>query len=201
MCVGYSRRVKTLFCLPLLFALVAEAGAATQRLMVDRVHSQVEVAVHATVDSFTAKLGDYDAQIDVDPATAQVTGAQFRFRFADLKTGKERRDREMHEWQRTEEYPEGEFVLATLEPAAEGRFTARGKLRLHGVVKEISFPVSVTTDHTLFAVDGSPVLDTRDFGLPVIRKFALLKVDPIVTVRFHLQASLPAENNQNGAKR
>lgn len=198
---GYSLRVKTIFCLSCLFALAGQVGAATQRLAVDHAHSQIEVAVHATVDSFTARLGDYDAQIDVDPDTAKVLGAQFRFRFADLKTGKPRRDREMHEWQRTEEHPDGEFALAALEPTADGRFTARGTLRLHGTVKEIRFPVSVTTDHTLFAVDGQPTLDTREFGLPVIRKLALLKVDPVVTVRFHLQTSLPTENNQNAARR
>lgn len=197
---SYSLGVKTFFCLSVLLASVAELGAATAQLAVDRAHSQVEVAVHATVDSFTAKLDNYDAQIEVDPATARVTGARFQFHFTDLKTGKAKRDREMHEWQRTEEFPDGEFVLAGLEPAAEGRFTARGTLRLHGVTKELSFPVAVTTDRRLFAIDGEPSLDTRDFGLGVIRKFAVLKVDPVVAVRFHLQASLPATSGQAGAQ-
>lgn len=197
----YGRWVKIFLPLALLIVGALPAGAATQPLAVDRAHSQIEVAVHATVDSFVAKLENYEARIEVDPASARITGATLRFQFADLKTGKARRDREMHEWQETPAHPDGEFTLTELTPAADGRFTARGTLRLHGLVKELSFPVSVTTDHTLFAVDGSPALDTRDFGLPVIRKFALLKVDPVVTVRFHLQASLPAANNQDGAKR
>lgn len=198
---GYSLRVRTIFCLPCLFALVVEVGAATQRLVIDRSNSQVEVAVHATVDSFTAKLANYDAQIEVDPATARVTAARFQFRFAELKTGKEKRDREMHEWQQTEAHPDGEFALTALESTADGRFTARGTLRLHGVTKELSFPVAVTTDRRLFAVDGEPSLDTRDFGLGVIRKFAVLKVDPVVKVRFHLQGSLPVSTVANGGSR
>jgi iron complex transport system substrate-binding protein len=39
---------------------------------------------------------------------------------------------------------------------------------------------------------GDASLDTREFGLPVIRLFGLLKVDPVVRVRFHLQGTAPA---------
>lgn len=185
----------------LLFAgVVATANAQVRQLAIDRAHSQIKVAVHATVDSFVAELKNYDARLEVDPVAARITGATLRFAFADLATGKSRRDREMHEWQHTASYPDAEFKLLALSPAADGRYTARGTLRLHGVTKEISFPVSVTTDRTLFAVDGEPSLDTREFGLPVIRKFALLKVDPVVKVRFHLQASLPQVAALGGAR-
>jgi hypothetical protein len=40
------------------------------------------------------------------------------------------------------------------------------------------------------------VIDTREHGLPVIRLLGLLKVDPLVTVRFHLQASLKDKSFQ-----
>jgi hypothetical protein len=30
-------------------------------------------------------------------------------------------------------------------------------------------------------------VDTRDYGLPIIRVFGLLKVDPLVHVQFHLE--------------
>lgn len=167
---------------------VAAAGAArAETLAIDRAHSKVEIAVHATMDSFVATLADYEAAFAADAAGARIVGTTFRFKFTDVKTGKAARDEQMHEWQHTAEYPDGEFTLATLEPLGDARFTARGALRLHGVTKTVEFPVSVATDKTVFALNGEAPLDTREFGLKVIRKFGLLKVDPVVKVRFHLQ--------------
>jgi polyisoprenoid-binding protein YceI len=171
---------------------VVSATAAERNLVVDRALSRVEVGVKATVDSFVAKLSVYDAAIRLDATAPHVTAAVFRFKFADIKTGKPDRDEQMNAWQQTATFPDADFTLSSLTPAAEGRFLARGRLRLHGVERELSFPVSITSDQTLFAVDGEAKFDTRDFGLPVIRKFALLKVDPLVTVRFHLQGAVAA---------
>lgn len=156
-------------------------------LSIDAAQSRVEIVVKATVDSFTGKLDAYKAAISVDDG--RVVSARLDFRFSDVRTGKPARDEAMHEWQETARHPDASFVLAALKPAAEGRLTATGALTLHGVTKEISFPVSVIRDGDRYAFDGEATLDTRDHGLPVIRKFLMLKVDPSVVVRFHLQGS------------
>jgi polyisoprenoid-binding protein YceI len=178
------------FALVLLSAL--PVAAAPRSLVIDPAHSQIEIAVKSTIDSFIAKLPVYEAVINLDADAPRVVSAVLRFKFADTKTGKETRDHEMNEWQQTEKFPNGTFTLTTLTPAADGRLTAAGSLQLHGVEHALSFPVSITSDQKLFSVDGEATLDTRDFGLPVIRKFALLKVDPHVTVRFHLQGTIAA---------
>ena len=48
--------------------------------------------------------------------------------------------------------------------------------------------MTIVPSATAWSLDGEAVLDTRDFGLPIIRMFGLLTVDPQVKVRFHLQA-------------
>lgn len=168
----------------------AFAVAAPTPLSIDPAQSRVEVIVKATVDSFTGTLDAYKADITVD--AGRVTAATISFRFADVHTGKPARDEAMHEWQDTPKHPDGVFTLKTIETAADGRLTARGALVLHGVSREIAFPISVTTDHRLYAIDGEAPLDTREFGLPIIRKFGLLKVNPLVKVRFHLQGTVAA---------
>lgn len=181
---------------PILLLLLLGAGvlpAAARPLTLDKARSHVEIAVKATVDSFAGSLDDYTAALQVDEATGRITQARFDFKFAEVRTGKARRDRQMHEWQDTPRHPDGSFVLRSLEPAADGRWEARGSLQLHGVIREVVMPVTVTSDRHLLAVDGEAVLDTRDFGLPVIRMLGLLKVDPRVTVRFHLQGTLAGE--------
>ncbi len=163
---------------------------ATAALTINEEQSCVEIVVAATGDSFTGRLTHYQA--DVEVKEGRVVSAVIRFRFGDVHTGRERRDEEMHDWQDTRKHPDGMFTLAELEPAG-GRFKAHGTLVLHGVSRKIVFPVSVITDRTLYAIDGVVRLDTRDFDLPVLRKFWLLKVDPVVKVRFHLQGTMAGQ--------
>lgn len=177
--------MKIFLCLLALFPVAASAGPT--RLDVDKRNSLVDIEVKATVDSFTGHLEDYAPDIRFDDA-GNVASATVAFHFLDVKTGKAERDEQMHAWQETSAHPDGIFRLKSLVPTPEGDgHLARGTLELHGLVRDIAFPVSITRDGSLVAIDGIAHLDTRDFGLPVIRKFLLLKVDPDVVVRFHLQ--------------
>lgn len=168
--------------------LLAPLGsvAAERLLEVDSAQSHIDIRVQATVDSFTGSLRSYVAQVRVNEA-GDITGAEVSFRFADVITGKEKRDRAMHEWQHTDEFPTGKFMLTSLRPDGAGSATATGQLTLHGVTRAMSFPVMIAKQDSTIAIDGDAPIDTREFGLPVIRLLGLLKVDPIVRVHFHLQ--------------
>ena len=56
----------------------------------------------------------------------------------------------------------------------------------------MSFPVTIRGPWPTFLCDGEVAIDTRDYGLPVIKKFILLKVDPVVHLSFHLQGRVAA---------
>lgn len=186
-------RNRFLLCLGLLCGFAGAVGAAELRtLAVDTEHTRIEVAVHATVDSFVGRLSAYQADLAVEPDSGQIRRAEVRFRFADLKTGKADRDAKMLAWEESGKFPDGVFVLTTLQPRAGGQYDAQGTLTLHGVQRPIAFPVTLSTDHNrTYTIDGEARLDTRDFQLPIIRMALVLKVDPIVVVRFHLQANAP----------
>lgn len=179
--------VKRILSMVLVCGGLAASAVYADALEIDRARSSVEVSVKATVDSFTARLNTFDANIQVDDSPTGIAGAVFRFGFAELKTGKAERDRQMNEWEQSDVFPDAEFVLTHLTPGTEGHYLAHGTFRLHGQTRELSFPVAIVADNKLISIDGEVPLDTRDFGLPVIRKFVVLKVDPHVTVRFHLQ--------------
>jgi polyisoprenoid-binding protein YceI len=184
--------VKALFGLVWCGLLTVALPAAERNLVIDPALSRVEIQVKATVDSFVGRLAAYDARLTFDDAARRVTAAVFRFKFSDVKTGKADRDAQMNEWQQTVQHPEAVYTLTSLAAGVDGRLTATGTFRLHGVERTLVFPVAVTEDNSVVAIDGEVKLDTREFGLPVIRKFAVLKVDPLVTVRFHLQGPQPA---------
>lgn len=174
----------------LLFALgiAANLAAAERPLVIDYAQSRVEIAVKATVDSFVGRLSAFEPAVGLADDGA-VKSARLAFHFRDLATGKESRDKAMHKWQQTDAFPDGLFVLTSLEPAAGANATAFGRLTLHGVTRDLRFPVVINRDGARYAIDGDAAIDTREFGLPGIRMLALLKVDPVVHVRFHLQGA------------
>jgi polyisoprenoid-binding protein YceI len=160
--------------------MTAVVGNASPVVM-DMTQSHVEIAVKATIGSFVAQLQMFDLLVTATPRTGQIESAVFRSNFAAIKTGDVDRDRDMNDWQQTDKFPDVIFTLTALEPAPSGKSVARGQL---------SFPISIVTKAQMIAIEGDVTIDTRDFGLPVITKFYLLKVDPIVHLHFHLQGKL-----------
>jgi polyisoprenoid-binding protein YceI len=155
--------------------------------MMDSSNARLEIAVHATVGSFVARLRAFDLAITIDPHTGVPDSAVFRFDFASIQTGNAGRDVDMNQWQQTKLHPEVKYQLDALTSADGGRFTAHGRLQLHGVEHPVEFPVSIHDEGAAVTIDGQAAIDTRDYGLPVITTYFLLRVDPVVILKFHLQ--------------
>ena len=179
-------RFRRILWLSLMTAVVGNASP----VVMDMTQSHVEIAVNATIGSFIAQLQTFDLLVTATRRTGQIESAFFRSNFAAIKTGDVDRDRDMNDWQQTDKFPDVMFTLTALEPAPGGKSIARGQLRLHGVDRSLSFPISIEAKAQIIAIEGDVTIDTRDFGLPVITKFYLLKVDPIVHLHFHLQGKL-----------
>lgn len=185
-----------LFRLPrfLLLGLLGVSGALGaaegRRLELDPYHSTIEVQVHATFDSFAGKLTKFQTDIVVDPERQRTTRARVSFDFADLQTGRERRNRDMLVWTENDRFPRVDFEMASLEPQTDGPALVHGSLKLHGIEHAMTFAVAYLVEGALYAFDGEVVIDYRDYGLPVIRKFYFLTVDPTLRIRFHLQGRL-----------
>lgn len=175
-----------LLCAAALLLAALPLRAAQRPLRVDFDQSRIDIVVKATVDSFTGRLAAYEPSLTLGD-DGRIAAARIAFHFRDVFTGKAKRDKAMHDWQHTDEFPDGEFVLAALDPTGPGQALVRGRLLLHGVAHDISFPVTFTRQDSTYAIDGDAVIDVRDYSLPVIRMMGLLKVDPIVHVKFHLQ--------------
>ena len=186
-------KLRLVFGLVLLAGNVSQAAAAERTLAIDPVQSRIEFGVKATMGSFVGVLNTYEAEITLDEASA-VKSAALTFKFSELTTGEDKRDRHMHEWQETPTYPDCRFELTRLTSQADGMRLAEGRLTLHGLTRPLSFPVRITTEGQRLIIDGEAVVNTVDFGLPIIRKFLALKVSPEVMVRFHLQGAAPAES-------
>jgi polyisoprenoid-binding protein YceI len=179
-------KLKSILWLPLVVVAVAQGSP----VFLDMDESGVAIAVKATIDSFVAELQDYDASVTVAPQTGRVEAVVFRFNVASVRTGNAKRDRDLNEWQQTDRFPDVIFTLTALEPLIGEKSIAHGLLRFHGVERTVSFPISIETNKQIIVMDGDVTIDTRDYGLPVIKKFFILMVDPILNLHFHLQGKL-----------
>ena len=179
-----------LFMLCAGLAWLSEAWADSRALVIDQNGSSVRIDVSATAHSFIAQLKDFDAKITLDSAQGKVLAANFSFLFSNLKTGDEERDAEMYAWAETGRFPYGAFTLNSVASGAGGHFLAQGRLLLHGVDRPVNFPFTVRVEGRVLTIDGAATLDTRDYGLPIFRKYFFLRINPEVRVRFHLLGKL-----------
>jgi len=166
------------------------AYAVEHPVKVDKARSFVDVDVKVTVDSFTGHLDAYDVKMTADQ-NAKLKTAIFTFKFADLKTGKPDRDSAMLAWLGGGD-PEGRFELGNLALAPDGQGQVSGRLTFHGVTERVEFPINVTRTDGAYTIVGETTIDHRTWGLKVIRKALLFKVDPEVKIRFKLVA-VPVE--------
>ncbi|HEY5550448.1 MAG TPA: YceI family protein [Opitutaceae bacterium] len=150
----------------------------------------VNVAVKATMHSFDARVTGGELAVTTD-ATGAIATAAFTFPWSGVRTGNDKRDREMLEWVHADEHPNGVFALKTIEMRPAGTF-ATGTLELNGNSREIEFPVSMEPAGSGLRVSGETAIDHREWGLKQIRKFGLFSVNPTVTVSFKFETAGPA---------
>jgi polyisoprenoid-binding protein YceI len=164
----------------LLFPLSAWAGT----LKLDKSASRIQVDAKATGHSFTGTLADFTATIRGDQATLTPTGVDLSWKFTDLKTQDDKRDKEMLKWLGGGT-PTGSFTF-TKTWTDKGTTYAMGKLKIHGVSKSIGFPYSAKKEGGKVTIDGTATFSYQDFDLPIIRAMAVMTVNPKLTVSFHL---------------
>lgn len=165
----------------------ARLTAGDHPLAVDLNQSHLQVDVHSTAVNFTAVITSFQPEIRLDDSTHLPTAVRLRFPVATVSTGNGDRDKDLYHWEAVQNFPEVTFEMTRLQRQPDGHFVADGMIRLHGVEREVSFPLAILQHDGRTVIHGEAYLDTRDFHLPVIRKYLMLKVDPQITVRFHVE--------------
>lgn len=168
--------------------LVATMVAGADTLKVDKERSRIQVDGKSTGHGFTGTLENFEAQVTGDRKTLEPKSLELKWKFSDLKTQDEERDKKMIEWLGGSG-PVGSFkFIKTWQNG--GKDYAQGTITIHGVSKLIAFPYTVKRDGDWVTIDGTATLDYQDFGLPIIRAVAVMTVKPELTVRFHVVGKL-----------
>ncbi len=92
-----------------------------------------------------------------------------------------------------QKFPEIRFTSTRIEEIAPGRFRVAGKLELHGVRKELDFPVAGTPEH----YSGKTRFKQTDFGIqPVSVAGGAVKVKDEVEIDFDIYPGVAAQTGQ-----
>ena len=165
------------------FSTLTLAQSAT--VEVDRTRTKIEVDAKATGHEFGGELTNYTLKAEGDSTTHKPSELQLTWDFNDLKTGDEKRDKEMIKWLGGGK-PKGSFTfLKSWDEKKEGG-NAQGTLTINGVSKVVAFPYSIKHEGKSVTIDGKVSMDHQNFKLPIIRTMAVMTVDPKLVIRFHV---------------
>ena len=142
--------------------------------------------------TFTSEAKQFDCDITIDPASLEVTSATCSFAFADLDSGKPKRDKKMRDWMDIEAHPVARFELSDVR-MEDGQSIAAGKFTMHGTSREIEVPFTVQRDGDRIVLDGHSEFSYEDWDLKIIRMF-IFSVNPDLKPRFHLEGTLSNGN-------
>lgn len=155
-----------LLCAALGFAAVMFAAAARgDSLVLDRSGSAVTFTLDATGHTVRGTLALKDGTVEFDPAGGPASG-RIVIDATAAATGSSGRDKTMHkEVLESEKYPEFVFLPERLDGAVardgQSQAVLVGRLEIHGVVKPVSLPASIT-------VVGDRVEATASLTIPFV---------------------------------
>jgi polyisoprenoid-binding protein YceI len=171
--------------------LVTSSLSFAGNYQVDKEASILAADMHASPShDFTSVAKDYSYDIEIDPATLKVKKATCSFKFADLDSGKNSRDKKMCKWMDIEKYPTATFEMTgQLPDNADGEHAAKGKFSMHGESRPITINYTLTREGEQLILKGHCQFDHTDWGLEQVR-LLFFAVDTMLKPHFHLVGTI-----------
>ncbi|MDA7866237.1 YceI family protein [Akkermansiaceae bacterium] len=162
-------------------------------LKVDYEKSNITVHAKATGGGFKGFLTKYEAKISGDASTLKPSSAAITWKFADLDTKEKKRNEKMLSWLDTGKHPGGSFKLSRVfdkKVVGKTQTYALGTITIHGVSKQIVFPINYAKNGDKLTITGQASLTTTDFDLPIIRMALIATVNPKLVINFSLTGTV-----------
>lgn len=176
-------------CLQALVFIALQSVAPAAEFVLDLAKSKVTIEVKATGHDFSGTLNKFQASATLD-RDLKPTAGKMSWNFADLKTGNGSRDSKMLSWMEAPKLGAASFTFREWLTDASGKTSAKGVMSIHGVEKEVTFPVAIKNEGGLLVATGSATIDHTDYKLPIISFLKFFKVNPSVRIAFEVKGSL-----------
>lgn len=144
-----------------------DASPKTEVLRADPKHSKVEFHVARATTGHVAEFNRYDARLEL------AEGAPQRLEIA-VKLGSVAADRQgltqhlkSSDFFDVDKFPTASFATDAIEPVADepNRYQLRGKMRLHGISKDLKFPATIEISDERALGTASLEISAKAFGI------------------------------------
>jgi polyisoprenoid-binding protein YceI len=131
--------------LALIFLLPVLAAADPAVYKVDADHSGVNFKIRHFVSSVSGRFRDFDGVIKYDKQNPAASSVEFTIRAASIDTASNDRDEDLRSKNFFEvaKYPTLTFTSTRVVPKDANTLEVTGNLTMHGVTREITFPVEL----------------------------------------------------------
>ena len=171
---------------------VAGRTVAAQRPIPDGIvrHGTLSFDGRATVGNFTGTTSEVSGEMSGSDSLQTVRG-WVEAPVATLKTGNDRRDRDLRRSMEAEKYATIRFELAGVEPPAvvgdSMSARLRGRFIIHGVSREATVPVTLVFLPESVRVHGETQLNLEEYDIGGLTKMmGMLKMHEEIVVRIDL---------------
>ena len=163
--------------LPSLLVILAQGIPSSQL-----VSAEIWFDARATVADFQGRATTVTGDLvgGANPADAR---GWIEVRWADIDTKNGTRNRHMLKTVDAERFPVIRFDVTALRPGLD---SVAGTLALHGVSKEVVWPVSVQVGGDTVSVAADFPVDMRDYGIKPPVRFVIARMGAVVTVHVRL---------------
>lgn len=159
---------------------------------IDSERSELIIDARSNVHPIEIRTAGVSGTIDVDVRAGQVDlsstpRAEFEIPADLLRSGIDLYDKEIQRRIGARKYRVIRGRIHDAREIAPGRYRLSGNLSLHGVTREIEGEVDIRVADGALVIEGSTLLDTRDYKIEP-PKVLMLEVHPKVKIRTVIRA-------------
>ncbi|MGE4555524.1 MAG: YceI family protein [Desulfovibrionaceae bacterium] len=195
--------------LPLIFAVcaflflspasVAEAGDSTDKPVIDLPHTSVTFNIKHILAPVFGRFDVFQGEMAFDPDNLKESWIKLTISVASIDTGVAQRDGHLRtpDFFDAEKYPDIVFESRDIVRTGEGEYTARGRLTMKGVTKELDVPFRYLGEvkhpnpqepcTMVQGVEASFSVNRLDFGVGDGKFYKMGMVGDMVTVRISME--------------
>jgi polyisoprenoid-binding protein YceI len=160
----------TALMLTLLLPAVAAAEPVIYKVDVD--HSGVSFSIRHFVSNVSGRFRDFDGVIKYDKANPTASSVEFTVKAASIDTTNNDRDEHLRskDFFEVQKFPTLTFTSTQVTPKDGTTLNVTGNLTLHGVARQITFPVSLlgtvkTPRGEKAGFETTFTIDRKEFGI------------------------------------
>ena len=145
-------------------------------------HSEIWFDARATVADFQGRASAATGELVGGAGPADARG-WIEVRWADIDTRNGARNRHMLKTVDAERFPVIRYDVTAARPGAD---SVAGTLALHGVTRQVVWPVTVRLGTDTVSVAADFPVDMRDYGIKPPVRFVIARMGPVVQVHVRL---------------